>query len=228
MAAVSGSVTAYAASEDVRLRRAALAVGLCAGALGLYDDLVGSAPNALPAKGLRGHLGALRSGRVSSGLVKLIGIAAAGVLAAGALTETPMERLVVGGVVAGSANLVNLLDLRPGRALKAVLLLGSPVLAARGAPARLVAGPFLTAAALLPDDLAERTMLGDCGANSLGALLGLAAAAACPRAARVALLAALVTVTLVSERVSLGAVLGRTPALGALDRWGRAAEPAGR
>jgi UDP-N-acetylmuramyl pentapeptide phosphotransferase/UDP-N-acetylglucosamine-1-phosphate transferase len=75
---------------------------------------------------------------------------------------------------------------------------------------------------LLPDDLAERTMLGDTGANAAGALLGVAALTG-GRRSRWALLAALVGLTVASEKVSFTRVIESTPVLRELDGWGRRA-----
>ena len=88
-----------------------------------------------------------------------------------------------------------------------------------------VAAPLGAAIALLPEDLGERAMLGDAGANALGALLGVAAAASLSRPARLALLAAITGLTAASEVVSFTAVIERTPALRWLDMLGR---PCGR
>lgn len=220
-AAATGA--AYAGGRRRGLGGAALTAGLLSGAVGLYDDLYGAAFGASPGqpadKGFRGHLRALREGRVSSGLVKIVGVGAAGLLAARPLARGPADTLVTGAVIAGAANLVNLLDLRPGRALKAGLLAGAPLLA--GPAGSLVAGPVGAAAALLPADLDERVMLGDAGANALGALLGLGLAATAGRAGRAAALAGLIALTAASERVSFTAVIERTPGLRELDALGR-------
>jgi hypothetical protein len=74
---------------------------------------------------------------------------------------------------------------------------------------------------VLPDDLGERVMLGDCGANALGALLGLRLAALPGRGSRAALLGAVVALTLASEKVSFTQVIEATPGLRELDRLGR-------
>ena len=209
---------------------AALTAGLGSGAVGLYDDVVGGRPGH-QAKGFRGHLNALRHGRVTTGLVKVAGVGAAGLAASALLPGRPGRRpwlrtvdvLLGAGVVAGTANLVNLLDLRPGRALKAGLLLGAPLVA--GPAGAVVAGPAGAAAALLPDDLGERIMLGDAGANALGALVGLAMAARTGPFGRAALLAGIAGLTAASERVSFTEVIARTPGLRELDALGR--RPAG-
>jgi hypothetical protein len=90
----------------------------------------------------------------------------------------------------------------------------------------MVAAPLGAAAALLPEDLGERAMLGDAGANALGALLGVAAGASLSRPARLALLAAITGLTAASEVVSFTAVIERTPALRWLDMLGRRPGPA--
>ncbi len=126
-----------------------------------------------------------------------------------------------GALIAGTANLVNLLDLRPGRALKVVAALGAVTTLAGGEPGALGAAATGSALAALPADLGERAMLGDTGANAAGALLGVALAARLERPARLLALAGVTALTLASERVSFTAVIERTPVLDALDRLGR-------
>jgi UDP-N-acetylmuramyl pentapeptide phosphotransferase/UDP-N-acetylglucosamine-1-phosphate transferase len=217
--AVAATAAAVAGARSPRLGAAAAVAGLGAGAVGLYDDIVGARPDQRQDKGFRGHLAALRSGRVSAGLVKVAGIGLAGLVAGRAVSRGPLDTLLAGGVIAGTANLVNLLDLRPGRAIKAGVLLGAPLLA--GPAGALVAGPVGAASALLPEDLGERTMLGDSGANALGALLGLGIAASTPTKGRAAVLAGLVALTAASEKVSFTKVIERTPGLRELDALGR-------
>lgn len=211
---------------------AAAAAALVAGGLGALDDLAGE----VGPKGLRGHLGALRRGRVTTGALKVGGLAAVGVGVAltrrgvrpptvaggaGPTTLATVVRVVVdAGVVAGSANLVNLLDLRPGRALKVVVALGAPLAAAGSAAA---AGAVGSALAALPGDLAGRRMLGDTGANATGAVLGAAAVDRLGPRGRGLVVAGLVALTLASERVSFTRVIEATPVLRELDGWGRQA-----
>lgn len=207
---------------------AAGAVAVAGGAaFGLVDDLSEDAGRAR--KGLRGHLGALSRGELTTGGLKVLGIGATSLVAAAvALPAGRRARglaglgdvAVAGALVAGTANLVNLLDLRPGRAVKAAALAAVPALGhAVGGP--LAAAAAGAGAAALPGDLAERDMLGDAGANALGALVGTAAVVACPRPVRALLLAGVVGLTVASERVSFTDVIARTPALRALDEWGR-------
>ena len=206
------------------------------GGLGLLDDLL--EPHQRRAgrpvsKGLRGHLASLRSGRVTTGAAKALGIPALALLAA-AGGPAPRGGAMVpvdAALTAGCANLANLLDLRPGRALKAVLppaaLLALTAVQDERARsgARLAVAALLPGALALPADLREHGMLGDAGANVLGAAVGAATTRTLPAPARLAVLGGVVALTLASEKVSFSAVIDRTPALRALDRAGRLPVP---
>jgi UDP-GlcNAc:undecaprenyl-phosphate/decaprenyl-phosphate GlcNAc-1-phosphate transferase len=203
---------------DRRVRGGALLAGGVAAVAGAIDDRWGTTH----ARGLHGHLGALRRGQLTTGMMKMGSIGVAGLAAGWRVAEgSAWCRLAAGGVVASSANLVNLLDLRPGRALKAALVMAAPV-AARDVPGRRVAAAAGGAAAgLLPVDLGERAMLGDTGANCLGALLGVALIAGGSKRRIVTSLAVLAALTAASEAVSFSAVIDKTPPLRWFDRLGR-------
>src|SRR3954471_4180130 len=161
--------------------------------LGIADDLWSG-----PERGFRAHL---RSGR-TTGVLKLVGVPAVGLLA---------TRRLSGGLLVGlAANLVNQLDTRPGRALKAYL----------GA-ALVLDAPVGIAVLLLPYDLREMAMLGDGGSNALGALLGLNSVERFTERGRWAAIGALAGLTLLGERTSLGSLIERTPVLADFDRLGR-------
>jgi hypothetical protein len=129
----------------------------------------------------------------------------------GRLAEGVLDSMLI----AGTANLTNLFDLRPGRAAKVALLLGAGLLGAGSAP-------YVGAAiGCLPADLGELAMLGDCGANALGAGIGTVAAARLPLAGKLAALLAVTALTAASERVSFTTVIETTSALRWLDRLGR-------
>ena len=199
-------------------RTAAIALGGAgAAAFGAYDDLAGSGNR----RGFRGHLGALRHGEVTTGAVKLGGIGVTGLAAAVLAGGSPADVVINAGLVAGGANLLNLFDLRPGRAIKVAAASGA-LLGAAGQES--VAAPLGAALALLPEDLGERAMLGDAGANALGAMLG-ASAAGLSQPARIVLLAGIAGLTAASEKVSFTKVIARTPALNWLDMLGRRPAP---
>ncbi|MBP2703456.1 hypothetical protein JOL79_06550 [Microbispora sp. RL4-1S] len=231
-AAGAAAAAVVAPGLSTRSRAAALLAGAGSGALGAYDDISGTGSS----KGFKGHLTALARGEVTSGAVKILGIGAAGLAAAAVAPPHPgvsrpavraLDTLADGALIAGSANLANLFDLRPGRAIKVGLLAGGPLLAASAAgpgareAAVLAAVPLGAAAALLPEDLGERAMLGDAGANALGALLGLAATARLSRPARLAALGVVVALTAASERVSFTKVIAGNRVLNRLDLLGR-------
>jgi UDP-N-acetylmuramyl pentapeptide phosphotransferase/UDP-N-acetylglucosamine-1-phosphate transferase len=216
--AVGAALAASAAGAIGPREAAALALaGAGSAAFGCYDDLAGSSSR----RGLRGHLGALRHGEVTTGAVKLAGIGVTGLVSAAAISGSAQDVVLNAGLIAGGANLLNLFDLRPGRAIKVAV--ASSALIEAGAPhaAGLLAAPAGAALALLPEDLGERAMLGDTGANALGAMLGTAAACTLPLPARIALLAGIVAFTGASEKISFTKVIARTPPLHWLDMLGR-------
>ena len=163
-------------------------------ALGLADDLWSG-----PERGFRAHL---RSGR-TTGVLKLLGIPAVGLLA---------TRRLSGALLVGlAANALNQLDTRPGRALKTYL-----------AAALALDAPVAIAVLLLPYDLREMAMLGDAGSNALGGLLGLKSVERFTGRGRWVAIGALAGLTLLGERTSLGAWIERTPGIAWIDRLGRA------
>lgn len=199
-------------------------------AFGLVDDALGDSS----AKGFKGHLGALRRGRLTTGGLKLFGIGCASVLASlmvEASVGGGVARVVLGTLaLALTANLMNLMDLRPGRALKsyvgllvfavpaaAVWLPGVSVTEA-AALGLLVFGPV---AAVWSFDLGERGMLGDAGANALGAVAGVLFTAALPLPALGVYAAAVFALNLASEKVSFSRVIEGNRVLSAVDRAGR-------
>lgn len=196
-----------------------LVVGM--GAAGYVDDRRGDEES----RGFGGHLRAAFSGRITGGGIKVV-VGGLVSLGAGALVwgfDDPADLLTTALAVALTANLLNLLDRGPGRAAKVGLLLLLPglALAKFGWP---LAGAGVTGAlvACLPADLRERAMLGDAGANPLGAVAGLGLCLATSLGVRIVLVLLLLGLNLASERVSFSSVIERTTWLAAVDRWGRA------
>ena len=217
-ATLAASAFAPAGPKSAGWRAAAVVAGLSAGLAGAYDDLVAPRWEQTGDKGWRGHLRALRAGRPSGGVVK-VGAIGAGAFAAGRLASGSWRGAVpAGALIAGTANLVNLFDLRPGRAGKVVTAIAVGQLVGPGGPmAAATAGATL---AELPLDLGETRMLGDIGANTLGSLIGLRLAANGPRAKWIAL-GVVAALTAASERVSFTDVIARYAPLRMLDEWGR-------
>ncbi|WP_345671752.1 hypothetical protein, partial [Streptomyces similanensis] len=120
----TGPATALGAALAAgRIRPAAGLAVLAAGVCGAYDDVAGAGDLR---RGFRAHLAALRRGEITSGAVKLFGIGAAGLAAGAVLKERPVDKVLAGVVIAGTAHAVNLLDVRPGRAAGTVLARAAP------------------------------------------------------------------------------------------------------
>ncbi len=243
MGAAGGPIVAMIASPQAWAESlwtghaACLILTLGFGLAGLVDDLLGGHDHS----GFRGHLGAMRRGVVTTGVLKIVmgailSLAAVTVMRAG--TWRPIVRVnalslaqlaLDSALIAASANLVILLDRRPGRAIKGFLL-GALAAAvwislSRGADEAFravasCAGVVGAAIALLRLDLGEQAMLGDTGSNPLGATLGLMLLhlASGPR---IVLLALAVWLTLTSESVSFSQVVDSNRVLRFLDRLGR-------
>ncbi len=188
------------------------------GALGLIDDLLGSAP-----RGWRGHGGALLRGELSTGALKAAGSLGLALFALSGLGLSSGHYLLAVAVLVLATNLFNLLDLRPGRASKAFVLLGAG-LTLGASDVRplwslgLFAGPALVAGVY---DLRERAMLGDTGANLLGALAGWWLVLTLSVSGQAIALALLLLLTVYGEFRSISALVEKTPGLRALDSWGR-------
>ena len=213
-------------------------------ALGLVDDtlplrgnraLAGDtredAPRGEYPRGLRGHCAALLGGQLSTGVLKAFGTLGLALFATdldglGLNLGTSKTRwLLAAAVLVLATHVFNLLDLRPGRATKAFVLLGG-ALAIGAADVRplwalgLFVGPALVAGAY---DLREQAMLGDTGANLLGALAGFWLIQTLSDTGQLVALALLALITVYGEFRSISELIERTPGLRQLDSWGRPA-----
>lgn len=196
-----------------------LVVGVFGG-LGLLDDVVGSGADG---RGFRGHVRALAHGRLTTGGVKLACGYAAAVIGCALVDENRVVMLLAdAALVALAANLGNLFDRAPGRTLKVATVAFAALLASVGLEPRLgaVASTVGAGLALLVPDLRERVMLGDTGANAIGAAVGFGVVLTASTGARVGAAVALVALNLASEVVSFNAVIQRVAPLRALDRLG--------
>jgi glycosyltransferase involved in cell wall biosynthesis len=200
--------------------------------LGLFDDVAGSGSR----RGFRGHLTSLWHGQLTTGAVKLL---AGGVLALGMAYCLPQRGWALwitiplaACLIALSANAINLFDLRPGRALKICWLVLLPLIGCDIAPAGHMpplSSALLTLATCLlcitllyaPLDFAGMMMLGDTGANVLGAFLGLYLAATLPLYGQCFALLLLVALHLYAERASITRMIERVVWLNWLDQLGR-------
>jgi UDP-N-acetylmuramyl pentapeptide phosphotransferase/UDP-N-acetylglucosamine-1-phosphate transferase len=193
------------------------------GLLGLVDDLLGDGSS----RGFKGHLRALREGRITTGFLKLFGGAGVAVVLVATPGFATGRRLLVDAVlIALAANLGNLLDRAPGRTIKAAAVAYVPLAFVLGTGTVGVAiAPAMGAAfGLVGDDLHERLMLGDAGANVIGAVLGLGVVLGRGEATRITALVVLIVLNVAAEMVSFSAVIDRVGWLRSLDRLGRLPE----
>jgi UDP-GlcNAc:undecaprenyl-phosphate GlcNAc-1-phosphate transferase len=192
---------------------------LLVAAAGLVDDLNPGGP-----RGFRGHLRALASFHVTTGMVKLVVVGAVSLVVVSALPSRPLPVLLAGAVaIAACANLWHGLDVVPGRALKAflpaaaVIWLAGPALAL----APTMPGVVVSAVVALPLDLRERAMLGDGGANLLGFTVGVGAYLVLAGWAVVAVGVIAVALNVLADTVTLSRVIDVVAPLRWFDRLGR-------
>ena len=102
-----------------------------------------------------------------------------------------------------------------------------PIAFAVGAdPTGIALAPVMGATfGLLGDDLHERLMLGDTGANVIGAVLGLAVVLGSQESTRIVVMVVLLALNVAAELVSFSDVIDRVPPLRWLDRLGRVTAP---
>ena len=192
-----------------------LAYSLAAGLVGFADDRWDGAGE----RGFAGHFGALRRGRVTTGLLKVVVLGGGALVVGMALFGVGWRALVAAFLLAGCANLANLFDVRPGRALK---FLGVPVFVLLFlAPGGAVAGVVGGAIALFYFDLKGRIMLGDAGAAIWGAILGYLAVTSGPGLVWWVAGGAIVGLTAVAEFSSISRIIEGVGALRRFDHWGR-------
>ncbi len=205
-------------ARGARLLVLAAAVGF--GLLGLIDDLAGGGND----RGFRGHLGALAHGRVTTGVLKLIGGGVVALIVVAPFdVEAPARLLADAALVALCANLANLFDRAPGRTIKAGLGGFALLLVAVRSSEDLsgIAVVIGASLGLFLDDLHERLMLGDAGSNVIGAVLGLGVVAVCAPATRDLALIGVAALNLAGELVSFSKVIDAVAPLRAIDQAGR-------
>ena len=207
---------------DPDLRRWAVYV-LGVALLGLIDDALGRGMDASTPRGWRGHARAIAAGRFSTGAVKAIGALALAAYATSGLGQHDLSYVADLALLLLTTNLFNLLDLRPGRvekvfvALLAALCIGAWTVL----PLELLGifvGPVLVMAAFT---LRERAMLGDTGANLVGALAGVALLVTLGETGRYVALGLVVAVNIYGEFRSISKTIEGVPLLRSLDSLGR-------
>ncbi len=192
--------------------------------LGFLDDALGRAGSDGSPRGWRGHGEALRSGRLSTGAIKAIGALALAAYVVSGTGRQSLSYLADVALLILATNLFNLLDLRPGRAEKALVLIGAGLCIGAWTiePIELLgifAGPILVGAAFT---LTERAMLGDTGSNLVGAVAGVWLLTTLDDSGRLIALVLIALLTVYGEFRSISAAISSIPPLRLLDSLGRA------
>jgi UDP-GlcNAc:undecaprenyl-phosphate/decaprenyl-phosphate GlcNAc-1-phosphate transferase len=195
-------------------------VFLCGvGCLGLIDDLVDARP-----RGWRGHGAAVLRGEVSPGSLKAAGTIGLAAWAAAGDGTTGLALVAEALVLTLAAHLGNLLDTRPGRAEKGLVLTAGAVCAAAWslAPLDPIAALIAPVAVCSWLTLREHAMLGDTGASMIGGMIGVVLVSALAAAGTYVVLVALSVLAIYGEFRSIGSAVERVPLLERLDSLGRA------
>lgn len=193
------------------------AVGILGfGALGLIDDMYGTRETG----GFRGHFSLLLKGSVSTGFAKA---AAGGILSLllGLMISgyQPAPIIVNGLLIALSANMLNLLDLRPGRAVSCFWA-GLIVLMAAFPKSMfhvMLLPVVISSLWITVLDRRARVMLGDAGSNALGAVLGVSFAMAAGLPWKVIAIIALVGIHAYAEKYSISRLIESNRILRTID-----------
>lgn len=197
-------------------------LGVGFGILGFLDDVSRQQGGG----GFRGHLRALRDGKVTTGLVKLAGGVVLSLLVAALVSKGgAAEVLRDAGLLAAGANLANLFDRAPGRSLKVATIAGVAMVAAVGLSATLAYAALAIGAGvgLAAWEMREKMMLGDTGANAMGAMVALSGVTTLGNTSLWVIFAVVVFLNLVSDAVSFTSVINKVGPLRWLDRLGRPA-----
>jgi hypothetical protein len=194
--------------------------------LGFLDDSLGQGTQPTSPRGWRGHAQALREGRLSTGAIKAIGALALAAYVVSGRGQQSFDYLADVALLILTTNLFNLLDLRPGRAEKALVLLGLGLCigAWTGEPVELLGiflGPVLVGAWFT---LGERAMLGDTGSNLVGAIAGVWLLTTLGESGRLIALAVVLAITIYGELRSISKAIDSFPPLRSLDSLGRVNE----
>lgn len=196
-----------------------LAVVASLALVGIVDDAVGDTT----IKGIRGHMGELVKGRISTGGIKLIVTALLGLLISGYYHKSPLAWVIYSPLFSMSVNFINLMDLRPGRAIKAFLLLATVYIVLGGLQNIWVLIPVMAALPFyLKGEMEEKYMLGDAGANLLGGIAGLYALKSITLAPAAMIMVMLLLIHAVAEHRSLSEFIESIPVLRFIDRLWRA------
>ncbi len=185
---------------------------------GIIDDTIGNRD----VSGLKGHFKSLFKGKLTTGGFKALFGGFVGLVISVSISKNITDIIVNTLIIALSTNLMNLLDLRPGRAIKVYLVIMISIFVTLTGYIKVL--PLL----LLPNvvayfgfDLKAKAMMGDTGSNVLGISIGILMALGYTLNVRIAWLVFLILIHLLTEKFSLTKIIEKNKVLNFIDKLGR-------
>lgn len=186
--------------------------------VGIIDDSLGNRG----VTGLIGHFKALFKGSLTTGAFKALLGGLVGLTLAVTLSKSIPNIIVATLVVALSTNMMNLFDLRPGRAIKAYVILAIIIFLASAKFNREVMMLIVPAVlAYFYFDLRALTMMGDAGSNVLGVSIGVFIVSSFDLPVQLVSLVLLVAIHVLTEKFSLTKIIENNKFLDYVDKLGR-------
>lgn len=185
---------------------------------GALDDLIGNRN----VSGLKGHFKSLFKGELTTGGFKALFGGFVGLIVSVCISSSIVDIIVNTLIIALSTNLMNLFDLRPGRAIKAYLVIMIPIYITLTGYTKVF--PLLilpNVLAYFNTDLKARGMMGDTGSNVLGISIGVLMALGYGIKVRLAWLVFLILMHLITEKFSLTKIIEKNRVLKFIDNLGR-------
>lgn len=195
-----------------------LAGTLSASLFGFVDDVIGD-----ESKGIKGHGKMLLKGRYTSGALKGLTAIFISLTIALSWRNGGAELILNMVLIFLFQNFINLMDLRPGRAVKAYapFFLITALSGIRPAFLWVNSGVLIMLLFYLRYELAEKCMMGDAGSNALGILLGMAAASSNSMIFKYIITGFLILIHIYSEYHSISSLIENVWILKFLDSLGR-------
>ena len=185
---------------------------------GALDDLIGNRN----VSGLKGHFKSLFKGELTTGGFKALFGGFVGLVVSVCISSSIVDIIVNTLIIALSTNLMNLFDLRPGRAIKAYLVIMIPIYITLTGYTKVF--PLLilpNVLAYFNTDLKARGMMGDTGSNVLGISIGVLMALGYGIKVRLAWLVFLILMHLITEKFSLTKIIAKNRVIKFIDNLGR-------
>ena len=185
---------------------------------GILDDIIGNRD----VSGLKGHFKSLLNGKLTTGGFKALFGGFIGLVISIAISKNIYDIVINTLIIALSTNLMNLLDLRPGRAIKGYLVISIVLLFTLGEYTRnLLLLIFPNVIAYFNQDLKAKAMMGDTGSNVLGISIGILFVMGYSLKVRLIWLAFLIFIHILTEKYSLTKIIENNKFLNFIDKLGR-------